>query len=306
MSKHWAWEIPPKRDVSQALFFVPAGRTRYVLPATNGRDMVQVSIPEVAFVAVAGLQSPKKVQDNREECMEASRLAQREGLVPVVSAIDRTASFLDMDLTDFISGLDGFEWKPEGRHMKFSQELYSSIPGTKAATRPALISLQNAADGLGISLEEFIDRCSVPDDGIRKTRVSFGPLPMRTVAVLYSACGGWDISLIKLNEVLDAISMSYDDFLSLADSDEIEVRPSIGDIHRFTRDDITAVIRTAYRDDGISISKAAYILDTDANHVRKLLHRDGLRTIALSTISRLAYPLGWDIAEVFRNVADRK
>ena len=76
-----------------------------------------------------------------------------------VSAIDRTASFLDMDLTDFISGLDGFEWKPEGRHMKFSQELYSSIPGTKTATRPALISLQNAADGLGISLEEFIDRC---------------------------------------------------------------------------------------------------------------------------------------------------
>ena len=184
-----------------------------------------------------------------------------------VSAIDRTASFLDMDLTDFISGLDGFEWKPEGRHMKFSQELYSSILGTKAATRPALISLQNAADGLGISLEEFIDRCSVTDDGIRKTRVSFGPLPMRTVAVLfiafrcidscydmrdlrtdYSACGGWDISLIKLNEVLDAISMSYDDFLSLADSDEIEVRPSAGDIHRFTRDDITAVIRAAYKE----------------------------------------------------------
>ena len=242
-----------------------------------------------------------------------------------VSAIDRTASFLDMDLTDFISGLDGFEWKPEGRHMKFSQELYSFIPGTKAATRPALISLQNAADGLGISLEEFIDRCSVPDDGIRKTRVSFGPLPMRTVAVLfiafrcidscydmrdlrtdYSAYGGWDISLIKLNEVLDAISMSYDDFLSLADSDEIEVRPSAGDIHRFTRDDITAVIRSAYREAGISISKAAHILDTDVNHVRKMLHRDGLRTIALSTISRLAYPLGWDVPEVFRRVADTK
>ena len=242
-----------------------------------------------------------------------------------VSAIDRTASFLDMDLTDFISGLDGFEWKPEGRHMKFSQELYSSIPRTKAATRPALISLQNAADGLGISLEEFIDRCSVPDDGIRKTRVSFGPLPMRTVAVLfiafrcidscydmrdlrtdYSAYGGWDISLIKLNEVLDAISMSYDDFLSLADSDEIEVRPSAGDIHRFTRDDITAVIRSAYREAGISISKAAYILDADVNHVRKMLHRDGIRSIALSTISRLAYPLGWDIAEVFRRVADTK
>ena len=68
---------------------MPAGLTRYVLPATNGRDMVQASIPEVAFGAVAGLQSPKKVQDNREECMEASRLAQREGLVPVVSAIDR-------------------------------------------------------------------------------------------------------------------------------------------------------------------------------------------------------------------------
>ena len=242
-----------------------------------------------------------------------------------VSAIDRTASFLDMDLTDFISGLDGFEWKPEGRHMKFSQELYSSIPGTKAATRPALISLQNAADGLGISLEEFIDRCSVTDDGIRKTRVSFGPLPMRTVAVLfiafrcidscydmrdlrtdYSACGGWDISLIKLNEVLDAISMSYDDFLSLADSDEIEVRPSIGHIHRFTRDDITAVIRSAYKEAGITISKAAYILDADVNHVRKMLHRDGIRSIALSTISRLAYPLGWDIAEVFRRVADTK
>ena len=242
-----------------------------------------------------------------------------------VSAIDRTASFLDMDLTDFISGLDGFEWKPEGRHMKFSQELYSSIPGTKAATRPALISLQNAADGLGISLGEFIERCSVPDDGIRKTRVSFGPLPMRTVAVLfiafrcidscydmrdlrtdYSAYGGWDISLIKLNEVLDAISMSYDDFLSLADSDEIEVRPSIGDIHRFTRDDITAAIRSAYREAGISISKAAYILDADVNHVRKMLHRDGIRSIALSTISRLAYPLGWDIAEVFRRVADTK
>ena len=242
-----------------------------------------------------------------------------------VSAIDRTASFLDMDLTDFISGLDGFEWKPEGRHMKFSQELYSSIPGTKAATRPALISLQNAADGFGISLEEFIERCSVPDDGIRKTRVSFGPLPMRTVAVLfiafrcidscydmrdlrtdYSAYGGWDISLIKLNEVLDAISMSYDDFLSLADSDEIEVRPSIGHIHRFTRDDITAVIRSAYKEAGITISKAAYILDADVNHVRKMLHRDGIRSIALSTISRLAYPLGWDIAEVFRRVADTK
>lgn len=242
-----------------------------------------------------------------------------------VSAIDRTASFLDMDLTDFISGLDGFEWKPEGRHMKFSQELYSSIPGTKAATRPALISLQNAADGLGISLEEFIERCSVPDDGIRKTRVSFGPLPMRTVAVLftafrcidscydmrdlrtdYSAYGGWDISLIKLNEVLDAISMSYDDFLSLADSDEIEVKPSTGHIHRFTRDDITAAIRAAYKEAGITISKAAYILDTDVNHVRKLLHRDGLRTIALSTISRLAYPLDWDVAEVFRRVADTK
>ena len=242
-----------------------------------------------------------------------------------VSAIDRTASFLDMDLIGFISGLDGFEWKPEGRHMKFSQELYSSIPGTKAATRPALISLQNAADGLGISLEEFIDRCSVPDDGIRKTRVSFGPLPMRTVAVLfiafrcidscydmrdlrtdYSACGGWDISLIKLNEVLDAISMSYDDFLSLADSDEIEVRPSIGHIHRFTRDDITAAIRSAYKEAGITISKAAYILDADVNHVRKMLHRDGLRTIALSTISRLAYPLGWDVPEVFRRVADTK
>lgn len=242
-----------------------------------------------------------------------------------VSAIDRTASFLDMDLIDFISGLDGFEWKPEGRHMKFSQELYSSIPGTKAATRPALISLQNAADGLGISLEEFIERCSVPDDGIRKTRVSFGPLPMRTVAVLftafrcidscydmrdlrtdYSACGGWDISLIKLNEVLDAISMSYDDFLSLADSDEIEVRPSIGDMHRFTRDDITAVIRSAYKEAGITISKAAYILDADVNHVRKMLHRDGIRSIALSTISRLAYPLGWDVSEVFRRVADTK
>lgn len=242
-----------------------------------------------------------------------------------VSAIDRTASFLDMDLIDFISGLDGFEWKPEGRHMKFSQELYSSIPGTKAATRPALISLQNAADGFGISLEEFIERCSVPDDGIRKTRVSFGPLPMRTVAVLfiafrcidscydmrdlrtdYSAYGGWDISLIKLNEVLDAISMSYDDFLSLADSDEIEVRPSIGHIHRFTRDDITAVIRSAYKEAGITISKAAYILDADVNHVRKMLHRDGIRSIALSTISRLAYPLGWDIAEVFRRVADTK
>ena len=242
-----------------------------------------------------------------------------------VSAIDRTASFLDMDLTDFISGLDGFEWKPEGRHMKFSQELYSSIPGTKAATRPALISLQNAADGLGISLEEFIERCSVPDDGIRKTRVSFGPLPMRTVAVLfiafrcidscydmrdlrtdYSSYGGWDISLIKLNEVLDAISMSYDDLLSLADSDEIEVRPSAGDIHRFTRDDITAVIRAAYKEAGITISKAAYILDADVNHVRKMLHRDGIRSIALSTISRLAYPLGWDIAEVFRRVADTK
>ena len=242
-----------------------------------------------------------------------------------VSAIDRTASFLDMDLTDFINGLDGFEWKPEGRNMKFSQELYSSIPGTKAATRPALISLQNAADGLGISLEEFIERCSVTDDGIRKTRVSFGPLPMRTVAVLfiafrcidscydmrdlrtdYSACGGWDISLIKLNEVLDAISMSYDDFLSLADSDEIEVRPSIGHIHRFTRDDITAVIRSAYKEAGITISKAAYILDADVNHVRKMLHRDGIRSIALSTISRLAYPLGWDVPEVFRNVADRK
>ena len=242
-----------------------------------------------------------------------------------VSAIDRTASFLDMDLIGFISGLDGFEWKPEGRHMKFSQELYSSIPGTKAATRPALISLQNAADGLGISLEEFIERCSVPDDGIRKTRVSFGPLPMRTVAVLfiafrcidscydmrdlrtdYSACGGWDISLIKLNEVLDAISMSYDDFLSLADSDEIEVRPSIGHIHRFTRDDITAAIRSAYKEAGITISKAAYILDADVNHVRKMLHRDGLRTIALSTISRLAYPLGWDVPEVFRRVADTK
>lgn len=242
-----------------------------------------------------------------------------------VSAIDRTASFLDMDLIDFINGLDGFEWKPEGRHMKFSQELYSSIPGTKAATRPALISLQNAADGLGISLEEFIERCSVPDDGIRKTRVSFGPLPMRTVAVLftafrcidscydmrdlrtdYSAYGGWDISLIKLNEVLDAISMSYDDFLSLADSDEIEVRPSIGHIHRFTRDDITAVIRSAYKEAGITISKAAYILDADVNHVRKMLHRDGIRSIALSTISRLAYPLGWDVAEVFRRVADTK
>lgn len=242
-----------------------------------------------------------------------------------VSAIDRTASFLDMDLIDFINGLDGFEWKPEGRHMKFSQELYSSIPGTKAATRPALISLQNAADGLGISLEEFIDRCSVPDDGIRKTRVSFGPLPMRTVAVLftafrcidscydmrdlrtdYSAYGGWDISLIKLNEVLDAISMSYDDFLSLADSDEIEVRPSIGDMYRFTRDDITAAIRAAYKEAGISISKAAYILDADVNHVRKMLHRDGIRSIALSTISRLAYPLGWDVPDVFRRVADTK
>ena len=242
-----------------------------------------------------------------------------------VSAIDRTASFLDMDLIDFISGLDGFEWKPEGRHMKFSLELYSSLLGTKAATRPALISLQNAADGFGISLEEFIDRCSVTDDGIRKTRVSFGPLPMRTVAVLfiafrcidscydmrdlrtdYSAYGGWDISLIKLNEVLDAISMSYDDFLSLADSDEIEVRPSIGHIHRFTRDDITAVIRSAYKEAGITISKAAYILDTDVNHVRKMLHRDGIRSIALSTISRLAYPLGWDVPEVFRRVADTK
>ena len=227
-----------------------------------------------------------------------------------VSAIDRTASFLDMDLIDFINGLDGFEWKPEGRHMKFSQELYSSIPGTKAATRPALISLQNAADGLGISLGEFIDRCSVPDDGIRKTRVSFRCIDscydMRDLRTDYSAYGGWDISLIKLNEVLDAISMSYDDFISLADSDEIEVRPSIGDIHRFTRDDITAAIRSAYREAGISISKAAYILDADVNHVRKMLHRDGIRSIALSTISRLAYPLGWDVPEVFRNVADRK
>ena len=245
-----------------------------------------------------------------------------------VSAIDRTASFLDMDLTDFISGLDGFEWKPEGRHMKFSQELYSSIlaaNGMKAISRPTLVSLMNSADLLGMTAEELIRGCSVPDDGIRKTRVSFGPLPMRTVAVLftafrcidscydmrdlrtdYSAYGGWDISLIKLNEVLDAISMSYDDFLSLADSDEIEVRPSIGDMHRFTRDDITAAIRSAYRDAGISISKAAYILDADVNHVRKMLHRDGLRTIALSTISRLAYPLGWDVPEVFRRVADTK
>ena len=245
-----------------------------------------------------------------------------------VSAIDRTASFLDMDLTDFINGLDGFEWKPEGRHMKFSQELYSSIlaaNGMKAISRPTLVSLMNSADLLGMTAEELIRGCSVPDDGIRKTRVSFGPLPMRAVAVLftafrcidscydmrdlrtdYSACGGWDISLIKLNEVLDAISMSYDDFLSLADSDEIEVRPSIGDMHRFTRDDITAAIRSAYRDAGISISKAAYILDADVNHVRKMLHRDGLRTIALSTISRLAYPLGWDVPEVFRRVADTK
>ena len=103
-----------------------------------------------------------------------------------VSAVDRTASFLDMDLTDFINGLDGFEWKPKGRHMKFSQELYSSIlaaNGMKAISRPALISLMNSAGLLGMTAEELIRGCSLPDDGIRKTRVSFGPLPMRTVAM---------------------------------------------------------------------------------------------------------------------------
>ena len=231
-----------------------------------------------------------------------------------VSAIDRTASFLDMDLIGFISGLDGFEWKPEGRHMKFSQELYSSIlaaNGMKAISRPALISLMNSAGLLGMTAEELIRVCSVPE--MRTVAVLFTAFrcidscyDMRDLRTDYSACGGWDISLIKLNEVLDAISMSYDDFLSLADSDEIEVRPSIGDMYRFTRDDITAAIRAAYKEAGISISKAAYILDADVNHVRKMLHRDGIRSIALSTISRLAYPLGWDVPDVFRRVADTK
>ena len=122
----------------------------------------------------------------------------------------------------------------------------------------------------------------------------------------YSAYGGWDLYLIKLNEVLDTLSLSYDDFFNLADKDEIVLSPSIGDMQRFTRDDITAVIRSAYKEAGITISKVAYILDADVNHVRKMLHRDGIRSIALSTISRLAYPLGWDVPEVFRRVADTK
>ena len=34
--------------------------------------------------------------------------------------------------------------------------------------------------------------------------------------------------------------------------------------------------------------------------MRRQFHRDGYRTMLLSTVSRLAYPLGWGMEEAFR------
>ena len=69
---------------------------------------------------------------------------------------------------------------------------------------------------------------SIPDDGIRKQKASFGPLSMRGVAMLfilsrtiadymslderelskrYGRTGGWDMTIIKLNSILRWLSL---------------------------------------------------------------------------------------------------
>ena len=63
----WGERSPPPTRL-------PAGLTRYILPATNGRDMVQASIPAVAFVAVAGLQGPKKLRRTGGSAWKAAGL----------------------------------------------------------------------------------------------------------------------------------------------------------------------------------------------------------------------------------------
>ena len=38
--------------------------------------------------------------------------------------------------------------------------------------------------------------------------------------------------------------------------------------------------------------------------MRRQFHRDGYRTMLLSTVSRLAYPLGWGMEEAFREAGE--
>ena len=246
-----------------------------------------------------------------------------------LEAMDSLLPYLDMDLSEFISGLPSMEWHPSGRTMSFSNDMYLSMAEASGmripkASRPTVASINEAADILGIDVYDLIRMNSMPDDGIRKQKASFGPLSMRGVAMLfilsrtiadymplderelskrYGRTGGWDMTIIKLNSILRWLSLSYLDFLRIMDPNatEIDIRPSEdGCDPVLERDDITYAIREAYRRSGISLSRSADILDTDTKHMRRQFHRDGYRTMLLSTVSRLAYPLGWGMEEAFR------
>lgn len=174
---------------------MPAGLTRYVLPATNGRDMVQASIPEVAFGAVAGLQSPKKVQDNREECMEASRLAQREGLVPVVSAIDRNyVPIYSVFLASFLE------------HTSPDRE-YELILLTDNVPASAICALQAQTQGyVNVALRTIdMSACRVPNFSVhdKYTKATFFRLMVPELLVEYDRALYLDADIVVLGDVAE-------------------------------------------------------------------------------------------------------
>ena len=106
-----------------------------------------------------------------------------------LEAMDSLLPYLDMDLSEFISGLPSMQWHPSGRTMSFSNDIYLSMAESSGmripkASRPTVASINEAADMLGISVSELIAMNSIPDDGIRIQKASFGPLSMRGVAML--------------------------------------------------------------------------------------------------------------------------
>ena len=44
-----------------------------------------------------------------------------------LEAMDSLLPYLDMDLSEFISGLPSMEWHPSGRTMSFSNDMYLSM-----------------------------------------------------------------------------------------------------------------------------------------------------------------------------------
>ena len=74
------------------------------------------------------------------------------------SAADSLICYLNMNLSEFINGLDGFEWHPSGRSLRFSADKYRSLIEDESIHSPTIMNLVKSAQKLGMPLRS-LKRC---------------------------------------------------------------------------------------------------------------------------------------------------